>query len=77
MSEKQTRAFVDSLEDDAAQLLVGEEAFTVPRALLPPGAAEGSWIRIAVTLIPRPPEDDTEARRRRLGADDPGGDIKL
>lgn len=73
---KETDAFVDALEDEAARLLVGEEAVTVPRALLPAGAVEGSWVRIAVSVVPAPP-DDTEARRRRLGQADPGGDIEL
>jgi hypothetical protein len=79
MSDRETRAFVDALEteSDSARLLVGEEAFVVPRTVLPADAFEGSWIRIVMTLIPRPPEDDTDERRRRLGADDPGGDIKL
>jgi hypothetical protein len=79
MTEKETRAFVDALEaeSDSARLLIGEEPFTVPRSLLPPGAFEGSWLRIVTTLLPHPPDDDTAARRRRLGAADPGGDIKL
>ena len=77
MSEKETRAFVDAVEGESARLLIGEDAFTVPRALLPSDVVEGSWLRLAVTIIPRPPGDDTDERRRRLGADDPGGDIKL
>ena len=69
-----TRAFVDGIEGDTARLLMGEEVFEIPAALLPEAAQEGSWIEIAV--IP-PPADDTEERRRRLGADDLGGDIEL
>jgi hypothetical protein len=77
MSEKQTRVFVDALEGESARLLLGEEAFTVPRAVVPADAVEGSWIRITMAVIPRPAGDDTDERRRRLGAEDPGGDIEL
>jgi hypothetical protein len=76
MAVKTTLAFVDAIEDEVARLLVGEEAFTVSRALLPAEAAEGSWLRLGVEVVPSPP-DDTEARRRKLGEGDPGGDIEL
>jgi hypothetical protein len=76
MTTRETTAFVDDLEDEVARLLVGDHAFTVPRALLPADAVEGSWVKIGIGVIPAPP-DDTEARRRRLGRSDPGGDIKL
>ena len=51
---KQTRAFVDAIEDDVARLLVGDDAFTVPRVLLPADAVEGSWVSICVAVIPAP-----------------------
>jgi hypothetical protein len=76
VSARETPAFVDAVEDEVARLLVGEQAFTVPRALLPAGAGEGSWVKIGIAVIPAPP-DDSEERRRRLGAGDPGGDIEL
>lgn len=76
MTSPRTIAFVDALEDDVARLLVDGEAFTVPRSLLPPDAVEGSWIALWSAVIPAPPSD-TEERRRRLGQDDPGGDIDL
>jgi hypothetical protein len=71
-----TIAFVDAVEDQVARLLIGDRAVDLPRVLLPAGAGEGSWVKIGVAVIP-PPPDDTQARRGRLGASDPGGDIKL
>jgi hypothetical protein len=68
--------FIDSIEGDRARLLLGDEAFEVPMALLPPGAKEGSWLRLSLELT-APPPDDAEALRRKLGRDDDGGDIKL
>jgi hypothetical protein len=70
-----TDLFVDAVEDGRARLILGEEAFTVPAALLPEGAREGSWIRLTAGLIPAPVDPDV--LRRRLGGDDPGGPIKL
>ena len=70
------RAFVDAIDEGVARLLIGEQAFTLPAALLPAGVREGDWVEITVARAPAPP-DDTEARRRRLGKDDPGGDIEL
>jgi hypothetical protein len=77
-ASKTTRAFVDAVERGRARLLVGEEAFTVPVALLPRGAREGRWISLVVALA-APPADaaDAEVRRRRLARDDDGGDLKL
>lgn len=72
-----TDAFVDAIEGDVARLLFGRQAVDVPVSLLPEGAAEGTWVRFSVTLADPPPDDGTEARRRRLGAGDPGGDIEL
>jgi hypothetical protein len=71
-----TRAFVDAVEADVARLLVGEQAFTLPLALLPAGVREGDWVEITIARTQAPP-DDTEARRARLSRDDPGGDIDL
>jgi hypothetical protein len=71
-----TVAFVDAVEDQVARLLIGDRAVDFPRALLPVGAREGSWVKIGVAVIP-PPPDNTQARRQRMGEGDPGGDISL
>jgi hypothetical protein len=76
MKDESTRIFVDAIEDDDVYLVVGEKRFVVPRAMLPKGAAEGSWLRLAVegdASLGR----EIEARRGRLLGTDPGGDIKL
>jgi hypothetical protein len=70
------RAFVDAVDEGVARLLIGEQTFTLPAHLLPAGVGEGDWVEISVGRAPAPP-DDTEARRARLGGDDPGGDVKL
>jgi len=72
------RLFVDAIEGGRARLLLGGDAFTIPASLLPPGAVEGSWLRLSFQLTAAPPEEaEAEATRRRLGADDDGGDLKL
>jgi hypothetical protein len=68
--------FVDAVEGDRARLLLGVDAFDVPVRLLPPGAREGSWLRISMKLAPAPP-DEGHAIRQKLGRDDDGGDITL
>jgi hypothetical protein len=68
--------FVDAIEGERARLLLGVDAFDVPARLLPRGAKEGSWLRPSFDLVPAPP-DSGAALRRRLGAGDDGGDIKL
>lgn len=70
------RAFVDSIDGPHARLLLGEMVVSYPASLLPKGAREGAWIEIGVRVI-SPPDDDGTERRTRLGAGDPGGDIKL
>ena len=74
---KTTAVFVDAVDVDAgrARLLLGDDAFTVPAALLPDGAGEGSWLNLSATVTP--PQSDPDALRRKLGRDDPGGPIKL
>ena len=67
--------FVDAVEDGHARLLLGDDAFTVPAALLPGGAGEGTWLKLTATVTP--PQADPEALRRKLGKSDPGGPIKL
>jgi len=73
---KATTLFIDEIEDDSARLLLDQRSFTVPRALLPEDSHEGEWLILSITRT-SPPPDDTAARRKRLGADDPGGTIKL
>ena len=73
---KTTTLFIDEIDDDSARLLLAERSFTVPRTLLPEDAREGEWVIISIART-TPPPDDTTARRKRLGADDPGGNIKL
>ena len=75
-ASRTTTLFVDEIEDDSATLLLGERGFAVPRALLPEDAREGDWLLFRVART-EPPPDNTAARRKRLGKDDPGGDIKL
>lgn len=72
---KETLIFVDAVEEDQARLLLGEEAFTAPVALLPDGAREGSWLRLSLVVVP--PPVDPDARRGKLAGGDDGGPIKL
>lgn len=76
MKQADPLLFVDAIESGTARLLLGVEAFSVPARLLPPGAKEGSWVRLSFELAPTPP-DEADALRRKLGRDDDGGDIKL
>jgi hypothetical protein len=76
MTATETIVFIDEVEDLVARLVLNEQVFHLPRALLPAEAREGQWLRISVTVTPAPP-DDSEALRKRLGESDPGGDIKL
>jgi hypothetical protein len=72
---KTSSVFVDTVENGRARLLLGGDAFTVPAALLPDDAGEGSWLKLSATVTP--PQADPDAVRRKLGRDDPGGPIKL
>jgi len=72
---KTSAVFVDAVEEGHARLLLGADAFTVPAALLPDGAGEGTWLKLTATVTP--PQADPDALRRKLGGDDPGGPIKL
>jgi hypothetical protein len=76
MTATETIVFIDEVEDLVARLVLGDQVFHLPRALLPPDAREGQWLRISVALTPGPPSDSA-ALRKRLGDSDPGGDIKL
>lgn len=68
--------FVDAIEDDDAWLVLGDSRYRVPRAILPPGTAEGAWLRLAPDHPP-PEAREIESRRAQLLRDDPGGNIKL
>ncbi len=68
--------FVDAIEGDRARLLLGVEAFDVPRRLLPVDAKEGSWVRASFSAAPSPP-DEGAALRKKLGGGDDGGNLKL
>jgi hypothetical protein len=72
---KTTAVFVDAVENGQARLLLGDQAFTVPAALLPDDAREGSWLKVSAVVTPR--KADPDGLRRKLGRDDPGGPIKL
>jgi hypothetical protein len=76
MTTKETIVFIDEVEDRVVRLVIGEQVFHLPRELLPADARVGQWLRISVAVAPAPP-DDGAALRKRLGEDDPGGDIKL
>jgi hypothetical protein len=78
MSEEGVLLFIDAIEDDQAQVLLGEKTFAFPCALLPAGAREGSWLRLIVDASQQAKMgDEIDARRARLLRDDPGGKIKL
>jgi hypothetical protein len=76
MSDEGVLLFIDEIEDDEAFVLLGEKRWSLPRALLPAGAKEGSWLRLAVDSSQKLGEE-IEARRARLLRKDPGGNIKL
>ena len=75
-NQKEALLFVDAIEGGQARLLLDEEAFTVPASLLPPGAREGTWLRLSLRVVPAPPSR-ADAIRKRLARDDDGGPIKL
>jgi hypothetical protein len=76
MKQEDVLLFVDEIEDDEAQVMLGEKRWSFPRALLPPGAREGSWLRLAVDTSQKLGKE-IEARRARLLRSDPGGNVKL
>ncbi|MFW5878450.1 MAG: DUF3006 domain-containing protein [Myxococcota bacterium] len=76
-----SRVFIDRLEDDVAVVIVGEaEEVLLPRHLLPPGAVEGDWLTLRLTIDARETQErrrSVEERRSRLGSTDDGGDLDL
>jgi hypothetical protein len=78
VSARDPRIFVDGIDGDRARVVLGGDVFEVPLAMLPPGAREGWWIRIAAERCPPPADAEAaDAELRRRAAKDPGGDIKL
>lgn len=81
-AESEALFIVDRIEGDFAVLFTadGEHGFDLPVSLLPEGVREGWHLR---ALWRRDEEAEAqklaelEARRRRLSADDDGGDIIL
>ena len=76
MNEESVLLFIDAIEDDEAFVLLEEKRYRLPRALLPAGAGEGTWLRLSVERAEKVHEE-IQARRARLLRSDPGGDIKL
>jgi hypothetical protein len=76
MTEESVLLFIDALEDDDAWVLLGEKRHRLARALLPPAAREGSWLRLSVDRSQKLGEE-IEARRSRLLGSDRGGNVKL
>ncbi len=76
MTTKQSLVFVDVVEETWARLLLDDQAFSIPRSLLPDGVREGQWLLFTVEPTAAPPSR-SRALRDELGRTDPGGDIKL
>ena len=76
MNEESVLLFIDAIEDDEALVLLEEKRYSMPRALLPAGAGEGTWLRLTLDRSKKV-EEEIEARRARLLRSDPGGNIKL
>jgi len=78
MNEESVLLFIDAIEDDEAWVLLEDKRYRMPRALLPAGAGEGTWLRLSVDRARKlDVQDEIAARRARLLGSDPGGDIKL
>ena len=78
MNEESVLLFIDAIEDDEAWVLLEDKRYRMPRALLPAGAGEGTWMRLSVDRARKlDVQDEIAARRARLLGSDPGGDIKL
>jgi hypothetical protein len=69
-----SRIVIDRFESDLAVLECGGSTWNVPRALLPPGAAEGDVLQLVVDAdATRAARDDAAARLARLKARTPQG----
>ncbi len=76
MTEEGVLLFIDAIEDEEAWVLLGDVRHRLARALLPPGAREGVWLRLSVDTS-QTVGQEIEARRARLVRGDPGGNVKL
>lgn len=72
--------FIDRIEGDVAVLETADAAsFTLPVDLLPPGAREGTWLRLSLDIDPQETADArAEVASLREGlVDDDGEDFAL
>jgi hypothetical protein len=76
MTEESVLLFVDEIEEDDAWLMLGDKRHRVPRAVLPNGAGEGTWLRVCIDEAPAEAKE-IEARRAQLTRSDAGGKLKL
>ena len=73
--------WIDRIEGDRAVLGAdGDLVLEIPTALLPPGAGEGTWLKLSLEVDEARTTQETEnveALLDRLGAGDDGGDLIL
>jgi hypothetical protein len=78
MTDAGVLLFIDAIEDDEVWVVLGEARHRMPRALLPPGAREGNWLRLGVDAAQeRKVAEELQARREGLGPAAPKGNLKL
>ena len=79
MNDESVLLFIDAIEDDEVWVLLDEKRHSLPRAILPAGAGEGTWLRLTVDRSGKGQKvkAEIETRRARMLRGDPGGDIKL
>jgi len=69
MNGESVLLFIDAIEDDEAWVLLEERRYRLPRALLPAGAGEGTWLRLTVDSAQKLEAEQratAEAEKRRL-----------
>ncbi|MEC9071654.1 MAG: DUF3006 domain-containing protein, partial [Myxococcota bacterium] len=80
-TDESRSVWLDRVEGDRAILgTEGGDEMEVPAALLPPGAVEGSWMKLSLSLDPDRTSTESSAVSdllRRLGEEDDGGDLVL
>lgn len=86
MSDKATQssvqAYIDTVESGVARVLLqdadGEwRGHSLPAAILPQEAREGSWLEISFKIIAPPEGQKGPKLRDKIGHGDKGGDIVL
>ncbi len=78
MTDQGVLLFIDAIEDDDAWILLADRRHRMARALLPPDARAGMWLRLQVDAAQtQKMAEEIEARRQRLVGSDPGGKVKL